>query len=249
MNTEQRTVGLIVTILGIMVAACIGIVWIGVSLIRTGEPPTFASSPTATPTVDVTNSSEGVVITAVFPESPASSSGLLPGFIIVEANGQPIGNTDELQLLVENVRPGGDVNLYVLVDGELRQTTAVRGETPPYLGIEIVNRADFTPSDIATPIPPVVSTPDASLTVAAVLPNSPAEQIGMQVGDVITAVDNVPMQTQADLVAAIGSKQPRVVIALTFQRGTDTLIRSVTLASNPDNPEQGFLGVELGNGN
>lgn len=244
MNSEQRTVFVVLGIFAVMIAACVGLAWIGYALFSTGGAPTISLAPGQTPSVD--RQAEGVVITAVFPNSPADEAGLLPGHVILEVNNTPIPNAESLRLLIEDMRPGENIVIILLVNGELRQTTAVRDSTPPYLGIEIINRADFTPDALAPPAPTAVGTADAALTIAQVLPGSPAAAAGLQVGDVIIAVDEVPIRTQAELVEAIGSRQPRIVIALTFQRGIDTLTRSVTLGSNPNEPSQGYLGVVLG---
>lgn len=243
MNSEQRTVVAVLGILAVMISACAGLVWIGYTLFTTGGAPQISLGPTATSTVNPLLSDEGVAITAVLPNSPANLAGLLPGHIIISANGTPVQNSDALRSLVEDASPGSDIVLVLIADGELRQTTAVRSSAPPYLGIEIIDRSDFSPDDIATP---TAAPPEATLTVAQVLPGSPAAAADLRVGDMILAVDGVSIRNQTDLIEAIGSKQPGVAVALTFQRGIDTLTRSVTLGSNPDNPTQGYLGIVLG---
>ncbi|MCJ7756146.1 MAG: PDZ domain-containing protein, partial [Thermoanaerobaculales bacterium] len=56
---------------------------------------------------------EGVVVTQVRPLSPASEEGMAPGLVITEANGQPIDSPAELRSVVEGVKAGGYLRLYV----------------------------------------------------------------------------------------------------------------------------------------
>jgi len=56
---------------------------------------------------------EGVVITRVLPVSPAADEGLVPGDLIIEANGELIETVDQLREIVAEVPAGGYLRLYV----------------------------------------------------------------------------------------------------------------------------------------
>ena len=228
--------------------ACGIFVWLGFTFFSTQTDT--AVLPTSAPTI---RSNQGVAITAVTANSPGAVAGLQPGQIILEANGVPIDDTSTLQNLVAELPAGSDINLIVLANDERRQTTAQRAAEPPYLGIEIINREDFAFEQLNTPTPepqpdsnPDPSTSDLAI-VAEVVVGSPAEQAGLAVGDVITAVNGQAILTADELVTQLLTYAPNETITLVFRRGADTLTRSVTLGQNPDDGERPFLGVVLEN--
>jgi serine protease Do len=58
-------------------------------------------------------SSYGVVLMAVDPDGPAEDAGLRRGDIIIEANREPVKNTEDLQRLITDVADGGDLLLRI----------------------------------------------------------------------------------------------------------------------------------------
>jgi serine protease Do len=58
-------------------------------------------------------SSSGVVLMQVEPSGPAEDAGLRRGDIIIEANRQPVRNTEDLQRLIAEVPDGGDLLLRI----------------------------------------------------------------------------------------------------------------------------------------
>ncbi len=209
---------------------------------------------TAAPTASL---NQGVAITSVSANSPGAIAGLQSGQIILEANGTPIDDTTTLQNLVADLPANSEIILILLVNDERRQTTARRGPVPPYLGIEIVNRDEFIFEMLNTPTPELQpeEQPDTSselnnlglAIVAEVVVGSPAEQAGLAVGDVITAVNGAAILTSDELVAQLLSFTPNETVTIVFRRGDDTLTRSVTLGQNPDSAERPFLGIVLEN--
>jgi serine protease Do len=72
-------------------------------------------SPMARQNFRIEEGIEGVVVTQVRPLSPASEEGVAPGLVITEANGQPVDNPAELRSVVEDVKAGGYLRLYVYI--------------------------------------------------------------------------------------------------------------------------------------
>ena len=64
----------------------------------------------------------------------------------------------------------------------------------------------------------------------AVVPGGPADQAGIQPGDVITAVDGVPVDDAEQLIVAIRTHSPGDTVTLTIQRDGQTSDVKVTLA-------------------
>jgi len=83
-----------------------------------------------------------------------------------------------------------------------------------------------------TGIDPTSDTVGALLT--GVVADSPAQQAGLQVGDLIVGYDGRTIESFADLAAAVRGDQPGDRITLTIQRGDDQITREVTLGERTD---------------
>ncbi len=57
-----------------------------------------------------------------------------------------------------------------------------------------------------------------TVTVATVFPGAPAERAGLEAGDVITALDDVPIASGSELRAAVEAVEPGTTYALTLRR-------------------------------
>lgn len=102
------------------------------------------------------------------------------------------------------------------------------------------------PGDMPMPGMPGFQFPEGMPAIVfAVEPDSPASGAGVQVGDVITAVDGEEVATRQALVALIAEKQPGDEVELTIQRAAETITLSLTLAPHPEDAERGYMGVYL----
>lgn len=87
-----------------------------------------------------------------------------------------------------------------------------------------------------------VITPGAVLT--EVVPDSPADQAGLRVGDVIVAVDGQQVGVEGDLAELIAGYQPHDRVTLEIQRSDQEAWRvSVELAEHPEREGVAYLGV------
>jgi S1-C subfamily serine protease len=96
----------------------------------------------------------------------------------------------------------------------------------PYLGISYV------------PLTPAIAAQlgiqqEKGVVVARVAAGSPAAAAGIRSGDVITAVDNTPIQNGSDLARVLNSHKPGDVITLTILRQDQQLSVQVTLGEMP----------------
>jgi len=79
--------------------------------------------------------------------------------------------------------------------------------------------------------------------IVEVIPGSPAEQAGLAVGDLITAIDRTPIDARHPLSDVIGQYEPGDRITIHFWRaGKEETVRAV-LAENPENRGTAYLGV------
>ena len=167
---------------------------------------------------------EGVLVAAITdPNTPGAKAGLKAGDVIVKFNGQKVTESSELQQAVGNSPVGSAVTVTVIRDGQPVQLKAVLEELPE---LGATNRSQPAPNDGADentlkggtslPIPglkardltPAVARvlkikPTKGIALTEITPNSPADDAGLQVGDVVTKVGQVPVNTVAEMQAEI----------------------------------------------
>ncbi|NLT73249.1 MAG: PDZ domain-containing protein [Chloroflexi bacterium] len=120
---------------------------------------------------------------------------------------------------------------------------ASRVSEPAYVAPE----QDVIPDRVRPLVPdmpdiPEIVIPAPFALVTAVAPDSPAEDAGIQVGDVIAQVngEGVADSSLADLVA---KHKPGDRITITMQRRASEREIEVVLGENPDDPDKPWLGI------
>ena len=108
---------------------------------------------------------------------------------------------------------------------------------------------DRAPQTI-TPVPPEtrdnlppLTQPPSGAWIRTVLPGSPAEEAGLQIGDIITHVDGKAVGEPLTLAEMIGEHRPGDRLELTVRRLLQMRLVLVELASHPTEPGAGYLGV------
>ena len=81
------------------------------------------------------DATEGVVVTQVFPNSPAAEAGLKTGDVIVSFAGHKVHGPRELQNLVERMPKGASEKLQIVRDGKPQTLTVVGREQPADYGV------------------------------------------------------------------------------------------------------------------
>jgi serine protease DegS len=72
----------------------------------------------------------GLVITNIYPGSPAYTSGLLPGDVIFKINNNGVVDNDKAMNIIASLSPGDSIKLYVLRNGDKKVIDAVAGTRP-----------------------------------------------------------------------------------------------------------------------
>ena len=75
---------------------------------------------------------------------------------------------------------------------------------------------------------------DDGVVLANVAPGTPAETVGLRVGDVLVAVDNVTVTTTDSYLAALANTTPGQNVTLTVRRGDDLFTATPTLANRSE---------------
>jgi len=157
----------------------------------------------------------GAVVTEVTPEAPGDKAGLKPGDVITGINGQDVSTAGELQMKVQQQQPGSTIKLAVNRDGK-QMTVPVTVEKmggkdnsevasanngKPRWGIGIADLDSGTRQQVQAP------TEVKGAVVAKVVPGSPADDAGLQPGDIIESVNRKPTPSASavqDALASVG---------------------------------------------
>jgi regulator of sigma E protease len=164
------------------------------------------------------------VLGEVVPGKPAARAGLVVGDRIVEINGDPIKDFEDLRLAI-TLHAGTPLRVVYLRNGQRQTTTLTPDREQSEYGP--VGRAGVRP--LIEPI------------VGRVLSGSPAERAGLRSGDRIVAANGKPV-TQLSEFDDIVDKAAGAPIVLRIRRGAAEL--EITLAKtagiDPRNPYRGF---------
>ncbi len=184
---------------------------------------------------------QGVLIGDVAAGSPADRAGIKRGDIIIQFNGQKIDNSTQLRNLAAQTAPGTAVKITLLRNGQRMDVTATLVERPKEkqqqapqtaepqesvsqkLGLSI---QDLTP-DIAVQLG--YNRNEKGVIVAAVASGSPAEDAGLQRGDLIKEVNKAPVVTVDDFSKAMRGLKSGDAVALLVRRGPSTFYTALTI--------------------
>lgn len=94
-------------------------------------------------------------------------------------------------------------------------------------------------ANFAATISPFYTTNFVGVEVAGLMPGYPAEEAGMQAGDVITGINGVSVHTVAELQRAMTGANPGTLVTVATLRGDF----KITTEADPKNSSRGIMGV------
>jgi serine protease Do len=181
---------------------------------------------------DLTDAS-GAIVTQVTPDSPGGSAGLKSGDVIRKIDGQLIPTSSALQLSVNERTPGTTISMDILRDGkpetlsiklgefhatsESADNSAAPGEQKGKLGLAV--------NDLTPDLRQQLSVPSnvQGVAVEQVRPASPAEDAGLQPGDVIVQVNRQPVQSAQSFVDKVhAAPADKDLLLLVWSNGNAT---------------------------
>ena len=165
---------------------------------------------------------KGVLVESITnPNTPGAKAGLKAGDVITKFNGEPVSKPTELQRAVGNSPVGSAVTVTVIRDGAPVQLKATLEELPE-VGANQPAQGGSRPQGGATkggtvvPVPglkardlsPAVAQalkikPTKGVVISEVTKDSPAEDAGLEVGDVVTKIGQKPVNSVAEMSAEI----------------------------------------------
>ncbi len=159
--------------------------------------------------------SEGIVVGDVTPNSPASAAGIKTGDIILQVNGKPVTDSNQLRMSISMMQPGTELKLETLRNGTERDATVKLAEMPAESakadsnddqeggakaleGVEVSNLNSHIARQLN--IPSTIK----GVVVTDIDPASKMADSGLQQGDVIQEVNHKPVTNVSDFQSAIG---------------------------------------------
>jgi len=157
----------------------------------------------------------GAVISEVTPDSPGAQAGLKVGDVIVGLDGKKVAGAGELQAEVSEKRPGTKVTLDVLRDGKSMNVPVTLQELGSKDKKEELNasaengkpRWGIGISDLTSDVREQIQAPAniKGAVIQRVQPGSPADDAGLQPGDVIQSVNRQQTPSASDVQKALAN--------------------------------------------
>jgi serine protease Do len=159
----------------------------------------------------------GALVGDVSPNSPAQKSGIEKGDIILDVNGKPVADSNDLRMTISTMMPAAKVDLHIWRNGAPRDVTVHLGElgttmasTKPtddqegsstLAGVSVENMN----SDWAQQLKLPAST--QGVVVTKVDPSSEAAEAGLHRGDVIQEVNHKQVKNTSDFEKAMSNSK------------------------------------------
>jgi serine protease Do len=197
------------------------------------------------PTADPTN--DGALVAAVSAGSPAAHAGLQPGDVITKVDGAVVTNPNDLAADIANVIPGHDTAITYVRGGKPHDISVAVTVMPanPDAGFQQGGSSQTAPApaqgELGLTLAPL--TPDArsqlnlpddaaGALIAAVKPDSLADQAGLQQGDLLVGVGPQNVTSPDDAVADIEAarKSGASAVALRIVRQGQALFVGIPLS-------------------
>jgi serine protease Do len=176
----------------------------------------------------------GAIVSQVTPDSPASRGGLQTGDVITALNGQKIANDSALQVAVSEMAPGTKITLGVMRDGKPvtldltvgqfqgNSQVASNDDEQGGQGSAKTGKLGLAVGDLTADTRQQINAPDQlhGVLVQSVRPASPADEAGIQPGDVILEVNRQPAHSASQFASAVHqSAAGKDILLLVWSRG------------------------------
>jgi len=174
----------------------------------------------------------GALVADVSAGSPAQKSGLERGDIILEVNGKPVADSNDLRMTISMMPPDSEANLKVLRNSSEKEI-AVRLSTLPaeeaaahsednsngsassaLAGVSVENLDADSAHELG------LSPNTKGVVVTKVDPSSEAAEAGLRRGDVIQEVNRQPVKNTADFERAVRSSKDKKPLLLVDRNGS-----------------------------
>jgi serine protease Do len=188
----------------------------------------------------------GALVASVQPGTPAAKAGIQAGDVIVSVNGKKISDPRELAVTVADIKPGDAAKVDVLRDGGQKTFDVMVASLPSEVTADASGSATAHQPHIGLALAPI--TPELrnrlnlphdvqGAVVSQVETGSPADNAGIQPGDVIVGVGTSKVASPSEAANAIrhAVDGKGKAVALRIMRQGQTSFVAVNLGAKPAN--------------
>jgi len=228
----------------VWVVLCVGVVVVGGSIVYAMARNSASDAVTFTFPSDgekLFESEPGIVIAAVAPDGPAAEAGVVRGDILLAVDGEEVNDVVELMRVLREHEEGDEVTLTVLHGDDEHTLTATLEKQGSVAYLGVVPCAGMSIPERRR----MIHTVTPGTVIVDVTPDSPADQAGLEEGDVIVAVDGQELDEENSLADVIASYEPGDTVTLKVARPDEDGSRDVTveLGEHPEKEGVAYLGV------
>jgi Do/DeqQ family serine protease len=165
----------------------------------------------------------GALVADVSAGSPAQKSGLERGDIILDVNGKPVADSNELRMTISMMAPDSDAKLKVFRNGSEREIAVKLDAMPTERASKSADKSDSSANSALSGVSvdnlDAQSASDLGLSpntkgvvVTNVDPSSEAAEAGLRRGDVIQEVNRQPVKNTSDFERAMRSSKDKPLL-------------------------------------
>ena len=166
----------------------------------------------------------GALVADVSAGSPAQKSGLERGDIILDVNGKPVADSNDLRMTISMMPPDSDAKLKLFRNGSEREISVKLGPMPTeeaaansqdntngsassaLSGVSVENLDAETSNELG------ISPNTKGVVVTNVDPSSEAAEAGLRRGDVIQEVNRQPVKNTSDFERAMRNSKDKALL-------------------------------------
>lgn len=190
----------------------------------------------------------GLVVVGVEAGGPAAQAGIVRGDVILSVNGRPVNTFADWQTATAAAQPNRGAEITLRHGDEVKTVTVTPDARNGRLhwGLQLYVDGAFDsfgegPFGFRFRTPPGLL--EGGAVVVEVVPDGPAAQAGLRVGDRIVAVDGERLGLAADLAERIAGYRPGDTVTLTIMRDGREQEVEVMLGRHPERPDAAYLGI------
>lgn len=244
-------------VLGVVAIIVLGAVLVGAITGGTLLFTSLLASDDALQGQEVEEELEGLIVTLADADGPAAEAGVMRGDILLRVDGEEVNSAEEILYILRGMKPGEEVALVIRRGEKEREIEVELGDKDEraYLGISVccgersaLPHLDTGPAESKEgrqPLPRRFLNEFSGVLIMQVVEGSPAEEAGLQPGDVIFSLDGNRLGEDFNFAEAIAVHEPGEVVELGVRRPgqEESVVISVRLGESPDEPEVAYLGV------
>jgi len=177
---------------------------------------------------------KGALVADVTKDGPAEKAGLRSGDVIISFGGKEVTDEHDLPQIVAATKPGKKVDVIVVRDGKEVTIPVTIAEMEPEAGQKRAGGPDLskglglTVQDITPEVARHLDiTNRAGVLVTSVEPGSPADDAGFRDGDVIRAINRMPVKDSREFDARIKKVKDEKTVLFLVERGEGRLFLAV----------------------